>query len=76
MDVPQPDPELWESSLALIAESRRGRAELDALWRLHLRGRERVNDHCLSLLTEAKARLDARELARAGQAQDAIDRLS
>jgi hypothetical protein len=62
MGLPHPDPELWETCQSLITESRRVRAELDALWIAHLRARERVNDHCVSLLSEARARLDAREI--------------
>jgi hypothetical protein len=73
MGSPPPDPELLETSRALIAESRRVRAELDAVWREHLRGRERVNDHCLAFLREARPRLDARETVRAERAHRAID---
>jgi hypothetical protein len=75
MESPTRPPELWESCQALIAESRRIRAELDEAWRVHRNGRERVRGHGLSLLGEAKARLDARQFARVESARRAIDDL-
>jgi hypothetical protein len=75
MGSPPPDPELLPASQALIAESRRVRAELDSLWSIHLGWRERVNDHCLSFLSEANSRLEARETARTEGAHRAIDSL-
>jgi hypothetical protein len=75
MSSPPSDPELFEASRALIAESRRAREKRDALWQTHLTGRDWVSGHGLSFLGEAKARLDARETARDELAHRAVDRL-
>jgi hypothetical protein len=76
MDAPIPDVELLETSRALIAESRRIRAELDAVWQAHLGERGRTHDRCLAFLSEAGARLEAREAARGLAAQDTDDAAS
>ncbi len=73
MGSPRGDAELLESSQVLITESRRLRMELDEAWAAHLRSRKATNGYGLSLLSEATARLDAQEQARAARAHRTIE---
>ena len=52
---------LYEPCRLLIAESRRSRAERDKLWAAAIAELSRTDGYCRSLLSEATARLAARE---------------
>ncbi|MDR3635000.1 MAG: hypothetical protein P4L84_14445 [Isosphaeraceae bacterium] len=58
------EPPLWDSCRALIDQSRRARAELQAKWDTLLDDRERLGGLGIAFLSEASARLAARERDR------------
>jgi hypothetical protein len=51
--------QLWDSSRALIDESRRARAALQAKWETMLQDRQRMGGFGITFLAEASARLAA-----------------
>jgi hypothetical protein len=70
-----PDPMLFGTSQALIDESRRARAALDAAWSGHVRRLLETHGDWLSLLSEASARVGARGRVMSGGAPRAVDEL-
>jgi hypothetical protein len=69
------EPDLYEDCHDLITRSRRVRVELDTEWKAHIRERMKNNGYCLTLLTEASARLAARERDRVEGAHRVIEDL-